>query len=102
MAATVELGEPIRRDIFTLSKSCEDLFLILTDPKPDLNISEVQARAEVQQQRFYLWISYMDVFAPYTASLDRRLELSNEICSLVTQLLSLMRTNLEFSRSISQ
>lgn len=83
-----------KRDIFDLANICEDLFSRYADP--NLPLPEPKARADLQQQRFEVWASYLGIFAPYDVSLDRRLEYSEEIRSLVIQLLSLMRRNLDF------
>lgn len=89
-------GEGKKREIFHLARICEDLFTKYTDPK--FKVSEFRTRAELQQQRFDVWASYLGVFANPNASLDKRLECSDEIQNLVVQLLSLMRRNLEFGK----
>lgn len=87
---------PSNRDIYHSARSCEDLFLTYTDPR--LPQSDLRTRAELQQQRFYVWASYLGVFAAYDASLDKRLEFSDEVRGLVLQLLSQIHINLEFSK----
>ncbi len=44
--------------------------------------------------------SYLGVFATHDVSLDRRLEHSDEIQSLVLQLLRLVRLNLQFGKCL--
>lgn len=95
MATPGIVSEGKKREIFHLARTCEKLFMKYVDS--NLPISEPQARAELQQQRFVVWASYLGVFAPPSASLDKRLEYSGEIQNLVVQLLSLMQSNLEFS-----
>lgn len=87
-------GEGEKREIFHLARACEDLFLKYADP--ELPVSDPRGRAELQQQRFYVWASYLGVFAAPDASLDKRLQESDDIQNLVVQLLSLMQRNLEF------
>jgi hypothetical protein len=94
MATAGVVAETKKRDIFDLANICEDLFSRYADP--NLALPEPKARADLQQQRFEVWASYLGVFARYDVSLDRRLEYSEEIRDLVMQLLSLMRRNLDF------
>ena len=94
MATTGIVGEGKKRKIFDLAHICDYLFVKYADP--NLPVSEPRARAELQRQRFEVWASYLGVFATLNASLDKRLEYSDEIQNLVVQLLSLMRSNLEF------
>ena len=94
MPTTTGIAEQEKQEILHLARVCERLFSKYADPQ--LPFSETRARAELQQQRFYVWASYLGVFAHPSASLDKRLEYSDEIRSLVIQLLSLIRRNLEF------
>ncbi|PVH67866.1 hypothetical protein DL98DRAFT_600035 [Cadophora sp. DSE1049] len=94
MATDGIVAEAKKREIFGLANICEDLFSRYADP--NIPLPEPKARADLQQQRFELWASYLGVFAPYNVSLDRRLEYSEEIRNLVMQLLCLVRRNLDF------
>lgn len=96
MATVTIAGRPMKRDISQQVRICEDLFLRYTDP--ELESTKNRTRAEIQLQRFNVWASYLGVFAEYNASLDRRLEHTDEIQNLVLQLLSLLQTNLEFGK----
>ncbi|KAM5342057.1 hypothetical protein ACJ41O_015088 [Fusarium nematophilum] len=80
-------GAEETREIFDIAQSCRELFSNYTNSSSSL--SDLHARADLQQQRFYVWASYLGVFAPFNASLDKRLEHSDEIRSLVVQMLSL-------------
>ncbi|KAL2679252.1 hypothetical protein Neosp_010019 [[Neocosmospora] mangrovei] len=94
MATVNVAGGPIKRDISELARICERLFLKYTDP--ELERTKDRTRAEIQLQRFNVWASYLGVFAEDNASLDRRLEHSDEIQNLVLQLLLLLQENLKF------
>jgi hypothetical protein len=97
MTTVAIMDGPVKQNIFQLARTCESLFLQYTDP--GLKITENRTRAELQLQRFYVWASYLGVFASHAASLDKRLEYSDDIQNLVLQLLSLVRINLEFRES---
>lgn len=87
-----------QREIFHLARTCEDLFLRYVNP--DLPSSEPRKRADFQQQRFFVWASYLGVFATPKASLDKRLHNIDDVQSLVVQLLSLLQRNLEFGKKV--
>ncbi|KAM0425639.1 hypothetical protein ACHAPT_009171 [Fusarium lateritium] len=86
--------ERASRDILDIAQICKDLFIAICTSSSDL-----VARADLQQQRFYVWASYLGVFAPFNASLDKRLQYSDEIRALVVKMLSVLQRNLEFLAS---
>jgi hypothetical protein len=81
--------------ISDVAGACEVLFLECANR---LLPSTIRQRAELQRQQFYVWASYLGVFADDHASLDKRLEYSDEIKSLTVQLLSVIRRNLKFRK----
>lgn len=91
------IGGAEKREVFHLARTCEDFFFEFY-AKPRLIPSKICERAEIQHERFHLWTSYLGVFADYNASLDKRLEHSDEIQDLVVQLLKLLHLNLEFGK----
>ena len=97
MATAIILPSHEKRQIFDLASICEALFLEYADP--DRPFPEPRRKAELQLHRFYVWASNLAAFASFKASLDKRLECSDEIQNLVVRLLSLMRRNLEFGMS---
>ncbi|KAJ4176205.1 hypothetical protein NW767_015522 [Fusarium falciforme] len=84
-------GVEDKHNILILAQTCETLFSKYADPQ--LPSSDTRARAKREQQRFHCWVS-----DPFNVSLDKRLEYSDELRSLVVQLLSLMHRNLEFGK----
>lgn len=87
-------GEP--SEILDLAHNCRELFVKCTSAHSVL--SETHEKIDLQQQRFYVWESYLGVFAPFNASLDKCLQYSDEPRSLVLQMLSVLQRNLEFRK----
>jgi len=94
--STAATGEN-KREIFHLARECERLLLSYADL--GLKTSETREKVASLLKRFNAWSSNLGVFAAPSASLDKTLQYSDEIRSFVTQLLSLLRRNLEFSTS---
>ena len=84
-------------EIFRIALECKRLFLRYAGP--EARTSETQEKVASLLKRFNAWSSNIGVFAAPSASLDKTLQYSNEIRSFVTQLLSLLRRNLEFGMS---
>lgn len=85
-----------KREIFHLARECKRL---LSYADLGLNTSETREKVASLLKHFNAWSSNLGVFAAPSASLDKTLQYSDEIRSFVTQLLSLLRRNLEFSTS---
>lgn len=81
--------------IHDVASACESLFLECANAPL---LSTLHQRAALQRQQFHVWASYLGVFADYHASLDKRLEYSDEIGSLTVQLLSIIKRNLNFRK----
>lgn len=79
---------------------CQALFLECAEQPQRLQ--DIRNRAELLRQRFHIWASNIGVFTSSSnATLDKRLEYSDEVKDLVIQLLSLMERNLKFGESKS-
>jgi hypothetical protein len=88
---------PPKRDktkISDVGDSCQDIFLKCAE-LPQRS-QDTRDRAELLRQRFHIWASNIGVFTSSNATLDKRLEYSDEVRGLVVQLLSLMERNLKF------
>jgi len=91
--------EDTNHQIYDLAENCEDLFedllLVL------LRTSDKQYRiVQEHQQRFERWTGYLGVFAAPQASLDSRLKSDPDVRDLVTQLLEILKRNIQHGESL--
>ncbi|KAL2673720.1 hypothetical protein Neosp_012163 [[Neocosmospora] mangrovei] len=85
-------------EILTLASECSELFQDCAHSGPEDDQASVASLFKV----YGAWCFNLGVFAPPTAPLDQTLRYSDEIRGFVTQLLLMLRRNLEFIKIQSQ